>query len=404
MASLSDRTLEGVPLSDGSGPDGAAAFAALVEPLADVDVSVSLADVTEGPDQGGDEGGDGATESASALLDWAWELPGGTWEYSSSADLVTEGEEWVLAWDPRLLHPDLLEGDALSLSGGSGPRGRVLGAGGTPIVLDRPVLRYGIDKSKVDSAQAVASAREVAAILGVDRRSFVDRVKGYGPKAFVEAVALRTEDVRRRAGGVRRRTGGRGDRGPAAAGPDPRLRGRAAGAGWGRRRRSWSRSPRGGCRPATPRASPGSRRGTTTSWPGREPPPSSRPAPRGRPGPWSRWAAVPAATWRSPWTRPARSWPSRCWSRSAAPRPRWSRSVLRTGTCSPRPTGRAPRGSTSRPRDSTHPARPSRSPPHSRCSAPARRRRTSCPARRPRWSTDAPSRTTTTTRPPGWAR
>ena len=121
-------------------------------------------------------------------------MPGGTWEYSSTADLVTEGEEWVLAWDPRLLHPDLLEGDALSLSGGSGPRGRVLGAGGTPIVLDRPVLRYGIDKSKVDSAQAVASAREVAAILGVDRRSLVDRVKGYGPKAFVEAVVLRAEE------------------------------------------------------------------------------------------------------------------------------------------------------------------------------------------------------------------
>ncbi|WP_104105712.1 penicillin-binding transpeptidase domain-containing protein [Nocardioides sp. 616] len=191
-ASLSEKTLDDVPLVPGSGPEVADELAALLEPFADAPVAVSLAQVTEMPEGEGEAAGE---DRASALLDWSWELPGGTWEYSSSATLVHQDDEWALSWEPAVLHPDLVPGDTVSLSNGRGARGRILGAGGEPIVADRPVVRYGIDKAQLDPRQAVASARQVATILGVDRKPFVDRVKAYGPKAFVEAVVLRAEEA-----------------------------------------------------------------------------------------------------------------------------------------------------------------------------------------------------------------
>lgn len=183
-AALEERTLEGVGVTD---PGAEAALAELAAPLAEVPARVEVLDVQE------DEAGDRATVS----LGWSWELAGDLWDHRSAATLVRDSEdpdEWLLEWDPRVLHPELGEGDELGVTTLAAPRGRVLGAGGAPIVVERAVRRYGIDKSRVTPRQALAGARRVADLLGVERKPYVEKVRAHGPEAFVEAIVLRADE------------------------------------------------------------------------------------------------------------------------------------------------------------------------------------------------------------------
>ena len=134
-------------------------------------------------------------DTAVATLEWVWEVEGRRWSYSSSAEL-TRDETWQVRWDPAIVEPTLVEGERLVVSTTAAPRGDVLGAGGRPLVTERPVLRYGIDKTKVRPARAATSARRAAELLGVTPGPFVAAVRSAGKDAFVEAIVLRPEDAR----------------------------------------------------------------------------------------------------------------------------------------------------------------------------------------------------------------
>ncbi|UMG91849.1 penicillin-binding protein [Nocardioides sp. TF02-7] len=64
------------------------------------------------------------------------------------------------------------------------------------LVEDRPVLRYGLDKTKVRPARAASSAERIAEALDIEASTYVERVRAAGPEAFVEALVLRVEDAR----------------------------------------------------------------------------------------------------------------------------------------------------------------------------------------------------------------
>ena len=134
-------------------------------------------------------------DTAVATLDWVWEVEGRRWSYRSSADLVRD-ETWQVRWDPALVEPTLVEGEQLAVTTTAAPRGDVLGAGGQPLVTERPVLRYGIDKTKVGAARASTSARRAAELLEGAPGPFVTAVRSAGRDAFGEAIVLRLEDAR----------------------------------------------------------------------------------------------------------------------------------------------------------------------------------------------------------------
>jgi cell division protein FtsI/penicillin-binding protein 2 len=167
--------------------DGAAAadkeLAGIVEGMGELTPSVSVADVTE------------ADGTATATLGWSWPVSEQEWSYTSEASLTLVGDAWQVEWEPAVVEPSLRPGGTLELTGVTAERGEILGAGGQPIVADRPVTRFGIDKSAVPPARAVASARELAALLDLDVASYADRVEASGEAAFVEAIVLRREDV-----------------------------------------------------------------------------------------------------------------------------------------------------------------------------------------------------------------
>lgn len=182
-AALSDHTLGEVPLTDEA---DRAAFAGQVGPLDDTPVAVEARTVQE------DEGG----EAATATLGWAWDLGGPSpWEYETTVALSGAGEQWRVDWSSASLAPDLADTDTLGLRTVTPARGDITGADGAVLVTERPVLRYGLDKTKVEGAQVARSARRIARVLDVDAGSYVERAEAMGPDAFVEALVLREDDA-----------------------------------------------------------------------------------------------------------------------------------------------------------------------------------------------------------------
>ena len=134
-------------------------------------------------------------EVATSALTWQWEVAGQPWEYDAPVELRLVDDAWEHDWSPALVHPDLAEGDTLDTTPITPARGPVTGAGDLPLVTARDVVRFGIDRTQVEAAQADASARALAARVDVDPDRFAAAVTAAGPEAFVEAIALRTEDV-----------------------------------------------------------------------------------------------------------------------------------------------------------------------------------------------------------------
>ena len=159
--------------------------------LGEVRPTVAVGEVTEGSD--------GA--ASTARLAWSWSLPGSEepWTYDTEAELdpVADGagdDGWTVRLDPTLVHPDLQDGSRLSASSTPADRADILGAGGAPLVTERPVLRFGIDKTQVGASRLLASTRTLARAVDIDVPAYVARVKAAGDKAFVEAIVLREKD------------------------------------------------------------------------------------------------------------------------------------------------------------------------------------------------------------------
>jgi cell division protein FtsI/penicillin-binding protein 2 len=135
--------------------------------------------------------------SATVPLDYRWKIGSAEWKYTVQATLEKTDDQWRTQWSPALLAPELGEQEVLQVKTTTAKRGEILGAGDAPIVVERPVLRIGIDKTKVSAEQAAASARVLAGLVGLDVDTYVKQVADFGPEAFVEAIVLRafTEEV-----------------------------------------------------------------------------------------------------------------------------------------------------------------------------------------------------------------
>jgi len=188
-AALSSGKLGSVVWSGGSAAQAQSAFDRETQGLGDVRPQVTVALVSDGDD------------TSTARLSWSWPLVGSTkpWTYRSTARLSKGSGEvddgWTVRLQPSLVHPDLRTGERLVRSTTLAERADVLGAGGVPLVKERPVVRVGVDRSKVSSARVASTARAVARLVDVDATAYVAKVRAAGPKAFVEAITLRESDA-----------------------------------------------------------------------------------------------------------------------------------------------------------------------------------------------------------------
>jgi cell division protein FtsI/penicillin-binding protein 2 len=130
-------------------------------------------------------------DSATATLRTRWTFEGATWEYTSPVALSLVDEEWKIAWKPSIVAPDLTGDERLRLRTTPADRGDILGAGDEALVTERGVQRIGIDKTKIDAAQADGSARALAELVDIDADAFAKRTIAAGPQAFVPALVVR---------------------------------------------------------------------------------------------------------------------------------------------------------------------------------------------------------------------
>lgn len=179
-AALGKYDVSGVAVTD---PEARSRLRDLLEPLASYPSQVTVGEVTE-DDRG-----------ATATLRWRTDLGREAWQHETTARLREAGEEWQVAVRPDLVESSLEDGERLSIATVKSARGRILGAGGAPIVQPRPVLRIGLDKTKVPPARVEQSARELARVLDVDADKLVTQAKAAGPKAFVEALVVRRDGL-----------------------------------------------------------------------------------------------------------------------------------------------------------------------------------------------------------------
>ncbi len=181
---LAKRDLTNVEFSGAAGSAVNAEFQPLVSGMAQLKPRVGVAGV--------DVQGDAAT----VTLNFSWTFPGvsAPWAYRSTASLRQEAGRWRSSWAPSVVHPQLDGGNRLSQRRLAAPRGELLGDRGEAIMIPRPVVRIGIDKSTLKAAELATSATRLARLVEIDAKRYAKEVADAGPEAFVEAIVLRAED------------------------------------------------------------------------------------------------------------------------------------------------------------------------------------------------------------------
>jgi cell division protein FtsI/penicillin-binding protein 2 len=133
--------------------------------------------------------------AATATLSFSWAFPGvpERWTYTTEAKLAKESGQWKTSWQPSVVHPQLDGTHRLSQRRLYPERGELLGEDGDPIVVDRPVFRIGIDKSKVNEQTAKASAVRLAKVVKINGKAYAKKVAAADKSAFVPAIVLRMD-------------------------------------------------------------------------------------------------------------------------------------------------------------------------------------------------------------------
>lgn len=166
--------------------------------LADVPHTVDV--VSVGPVQESQDG----PNTAQVVLEWSWQVgQEQTWDYQRPVqlELIEASEDdparWTSTPDASWLGEGVGPKGDLSVRTTPAQRGDITDADGTPIVTARPVLRLGLDKTRLEGgteAQIRDAAAEVAEVVGVDPTSFGDQAVAAGPSAFVEGYSVRETD------------------------------------------------------------------------------------------------------------------------------------------------------------------------------------------------------------------
>ncbi len=140
------------------------------------------------------------SDKATATLATTWDVSSSAaaspakWSYTTQVDLNLVDDAWQATWSPRVVAPDLRSDESLTLARTWPRRADILDRNGAKLMTEREVAVVGIDKTKATGAAATASARRLAALVGVDPDRYAKKVSQAGTKAFVEAITFRADD------------------------------------------------------------------------------------------------------------------------------------------------------------------------------------------------------------------
>lgn len=114
----------------------------------------------------------------------------GPWSYPTETTLTRLGDRWAVAWTPATVHPALIDGRRLVAQRQWPPRGALLGADGTGLRIDRPVVSVGIEPQRITDRDLLLARLET--ILGVDADEVAASLDAPGvqPDWFVPVAVL----------------------------------------------------------------------------------------------------------------------------------------------------------------------------------------------------------------------
>jgi hypothetical protein len=138
---------------------------------------------------------DPANPSASAVLHYTWPMPSAPWTYDVTVPLVNNGQGWKLEWSASAVFSQLNVTNRLVHTHTTAQRGAIMGANNQALVEQFKVVKVGIDKTRVSGDAAAASAKALAAVVGIDSDKYAAQVSAATDKAFVLAITLRLGSV-----------------------------------------------------------------------------------------------------------------------------------------------------------------------------------------------------------------
>jgi cell division protein FtsI/penicillin-binding protein 2 len=188
---LGSGDFQAVTFTDATADEAKRSYSKVTEGMGEVDPAVEVAGVED------------ADDTATVQLAWSWPLGGraatqsgaGTWAYRAEATMRLVDDEWQAVWEPAVIESSLEKGEVLDSSSVDPERGQITGAGGQRLVTDRPVERFGIDRTQVKPARAGDSARQLAQLVGIDAAPYARQVEAAGDEAFIEAIVFRRDEV-----------------------------------------------------------------------------------------------------------------------------------------------------------------------------------------------------------------
>ncbi len=125
-------------------------------------------------------------------------IPGGKWDYATAITSHKREDAWQLVWEPKVVHPQLSEGQRLETRRLAQTRAGVLGAGGEELVKLRPVVVVGVWPSKIIGAKdklVTDLANALKPVATIDNPAdLLARVNNpANAEQFIEVITLRRE-------------------------------------------------------------------------------------------------------------------------------------------------------------------------------------------------------------------
>ncbi len=134
---------------------------------------------------------------AQGTVDVSWALAGAsTWRYAVPLRLQRTAGRWAVRAEPapgRSLFAPVAATSTLRVQRVAPRRAQVLGAKGSVIVTERPVVDVGVQPARVRGEPA-ALAATLAGLVDVQAAPLAARIKAAGPDAFVSVITLRRSD------------------------------------------------------------------------------------------------------------------------------------------------------------------------------------------------------------------
>lgn len=107
---------------------------------------------------------------------------------------------WEVAWDPRLVHPDLTVGEHLEVGREVAERGRILDGSGAVLVGPERVTRVGLHPARMDdvdeTVDTLVAELDRSLDVRLDPAQIRADVAAADPDHFVPVVVLRNDDYR----------------------------------------------------------------------------------------------------------------------------------------------------------------------------------------------------------------